>query len=176
MDCCGLITEKRKQVPLKSVEVEVQVKGHVATVTSTLQYVNEEELPVEALFVFPLPAEAALCHFSAKIADQEVVAEVQEKQKARDKYDDAISSGQQAFLLEESDVSPDVFWLAVGNLPPKESAAVALIYVTELAVQPDDGLRFCLPAVLNLRYAPSNIGKLIIIVIDSNSYNFCLWL
>ena len=46
----------------------MQVKGHVATVTSVLQYVNEEELPVEALFVFPLPAEAALCHFSAKIA------------------------------------------------------------------------------------------------------------
>uniref|UniRef100_A0A3B4DD42 VIT domain-containing protein n=1 Tax=Pygocentrus nattereri TaxID=42514 RepID=A0A3B4DD42_PYGNA len=143
--------------PLKSVEVEVQVKGHVATVTSTLQYVNEEELPVEALFVFPLPAEAALCHFSAKIANQEVVAKVQEKQKARDEYDDAISSGQQAFLLEESDASPDIFRLAVGNLPPKESAAVTLIYVIELAVQPDDGLRFCLPAVLNPRYAPSNI-------------------
>ncbi|XP_036441687.1 von Willebrand factor A domain-containing protein 5A-like [Colossoma macropomum] len=169
MNCCGLITEKRKQVPLKSVEVEVQVKGHVATVTSTLQYVNEEELPVEALFVFPLPAEAALCHFSAKIADQEVVAEVQEKQKAHEDYDDAISSGQQAFLLEESDASPDVFRLAVGNLPPKESAAVTLIYVIELAVQADDGLRFCLPAVLNPRYAPSNIGKLIIIVMDNAS-------
>ncbi|XP_036441174.1 von Willebrand factor A domain-containing protein 5A-like [Colossoma macropomum] len=153
---CGLITEKGQQVPLKSVEVEVQVKGHVATVTSTLQYVNEEELPLEALFVFPLPAEAALCHFSAKIADQEVVAEVQEKQKAREDYDDAISSGQRAFLLEESDASPDIFRLAVGNLPPKESAAVTLIYVIELAVQADDGLRFCLPAVLNPRYAPSN--------------------
>ncbi|XP_036441173.1 von Willebrand factor A domain-containing protein 5A-like [Colossoma macropomum] len=154
---CGLITQTGQQVPLKSVEVEVQVKGHVATVTSTLQYVNKEKLPLEALFVFPLPAEAALCHFSAKIANQEVVAEVQEKQKAREDYDDAISSGQQAFLLEESDASPDIFRLAVGNLPPKENAAVTLIYVIELAVQADDGLRFCLPAVLNPRYAPSNI-------------------
>ncbi|KAL6479336.1 hypothetical protein MHYP_G00127690 [Metynnis hypsauchen] len=154
---CGLVTQTGQQVPLKSVEVEVQVKGHVAMVTSTLQYVNEEELPVEALFVFPLPAEAALCHFSAKIADHEVVAEVQEKQKARDEYDDAISSGQQAFLLEESDASPDIFLLAVGNLPSKESAAVTLIYVIELAMQADDGLRFCLPAVLNPRYAASNM-------------------
>ena len=83
--------------------------------------------------------------------------------QAREDYDDAISSGQQAFLLEESDASPDIFRLAVGNLPPKESAAVTLIYVIELAVQADDGLRFCLPAVLNPRYAPSNIGKLIIL-------------
>ncbi|XP_036440961.1 von Willebrand factor A domain-containing protein 5A-like [Colossoma macropomum] len=154
---CGLIMEKAQRVHLKSVEVEVQVKGYVATVTSTLQYVNEEELPVEALFVFPLPAEAALCHFSTKIADQELVAEVHEKQKAQEMYDDALSSGQQTFFWGETEESPGVFRLAVGNLPPKESAAVTLIYVTELAVQVDDGLRFCLPAVLNPRYAPSNI-------------------
>ena len=63
--------------------MDLQVKGHVATVSSTLQYVNEEERPLEALFVFPMPAEAALCHFSAKIADKEVVAKVQEKEKVR---------------------------------------------------------------------------------------------
>uniref|UniRef100_A0A8C2AMZ0 von Willebrand factor A domain containing 5A n=1 Tax=Cyprinus carpio TaxID=7962 RepID=A0A8C2AMZ0_CYPCA len=44
-----------------------------ATVSSTLQYVNEEERPLEALFVFPLPADAAVCHFSAKIGEQESV-------------------------------------------------------------------------------------------------------
>ncbi|XP_072550936.1 von Willebrand factor A domain-containing protein 5A-like isoform X1 [Salminus brasiliensis] len=157
MDSCGLITGKGQQVPLKNVEVEVQVKGCIAMVTSVLRYVNEEELSVEAVFAFPLPAEAALCHFSAKVAEEEVVAEVQEKQKARELYDDALSSGQQAFLLEESDESSDIFRLTVGSLPPKTSAAVTLIYVIELKVEADQGLRFCLPAVLNPRYAPSNI-------------------
>jgi len=42
----------------------------------------------------------------------------------------------------------------VGSLPPGESASIRLEYVTELAVQADDGLRFCLPAVLNPRYQP----------------------
>ncbi|XP_066540422.1 von Willebrand factor A domain-containing protein 5A-like isoform X4 [Hoplias malabaricus] len=157
MDSCGLITEGCTQVPLKSVEVEVQVKGFVATVTSTLQYVNEEESPVEATFVFPLPAEAAVCHFSVNVSGQEVVAEVHSKQKAREKYDHALSSGKQAFLLEESDESPDVFRLAVGSLPPNESATVTLIYVIELTVEADHGLRFCLPAVLNPRYKPSDM-------------------
>lgn len=68
-------------VPLKHIEVDLQVHGHVATVTSTLKYVNEEDRPLEAVFVFPMPSGAALCHFSAKIADQEIVAEVQEKQE-----------------------------------------------------------------------------------------------
>uniref|UniRef100_A0A673HWW5 von Willebrand factor A domain-containing protein 5A-like n=1 Tax=Sinocyclocheilus rhinocerous TaxID=307959 RepID=A0A673HWW5_9TELE len=52
------------RLPLKSISVEVLVQDHVATVSSALQYVNEEERPLEALFVFPLPADAAVCHFS----------------------------------------------------------------------------------------------------------------
>jgi len=74
--------------------------------------------------------------------------------QAREEYDDALSLGQQAFLLEESEQSPDVFTLSVGSLPPGESASIRLEYVTELAVQADDGLRFCLPTVLNPRYQP----------------------
>ncbi|KAI1893209.1 hypothetical protein AGOR_G00121340 [Albula goreensis] len=109
VNCCGLVTEKNEPVPLKQVEVQVQVQGHVASVSSTLQYENKEERPLEAIFVFPLEGDAALCHFSAKIGETEVVAELQEKQKAREQYDDALSSGQQAFLLEESSESSDVF-------------------------------------------------------------------
>lgn len=61
----------------------MDVRDHVATVVSTLQYENKEQSPIEAVFVFPLPGDAAVCHFSAKIGQTEVVAEVQEKQKVR---------------------------------------------------------------------------------------------
>ncbi|XP_057185509.1 von Willebrand factor A domain-containing protein 5A-like isoform X1 [Triplophysa rosa] len=164
---CGLMTQKNLPVPLKSISVEVQVKGHVATVTSTLQYVNEEERPLEALFVFPLPADAAVCHFSAKIGEHEIVAELKEKQTARDQYDDAVSSGQQAFLLEESEESSDVFKLSVGCLSPGQNAAISITYITELSVQADHALRFCLPAVLNPRYTPAGSAAGIVSEISS---------
>ncbi|TKS81319.1 von Willebrand factor A domain-containing protein 5A [Collichthys lucidus] len=154
VNCCGLLTAQKEPVPLKSVVVELEVRDHVATVVSTLNYENKEDKPIEAVFVFPLPGDAAVCHFSATIGKTQIVAEVKEKQKAREEYDDALSSGQQAFLLEESEQSPDIFSLSVGSLPPGESAFIRLEYVTELAVQADDGLRFCLPAVLNPRYQP----------------------
>ncbi|MCJ8736164.1 hypothetical protein PDJAM_G00255780 [Pangasius djambal] len=166
---CGLLTHNRDPVPLKHIEVDLQVQGHVAAVTSTLQYINEEERPLEAVFVFPMPSGAALCQFSAKIADQEIVAEVQEKQEAREQYDDALSSGEQAFLLEESEESADVFKLSVGSLPPGQSAAVTFIYITELSVEADHSLRFCLPAVLNPRYTPAGTGGGIVSEITSSS-------
>ncbi|XP_069390574.1 von Willebrand factor A domain-containing protein 5A-like isoform X2 [Paralichthys olivaceus] len=154
MDYCGLLTDTKKQVPLKSIEVELEVRDHVATVVSTLNYENKEDKPLEAVFVFPLPGDAAVCHFSAQIGQTQLVAVVKEKQKAHEEYDDVLSSGQQAFLLKESEQSPDIFTLSVGSLPPGESASLRLEYVTELAVQADEGLRFCLPAVLNPRYQP----------------------
>ncbi|XP_034538472.1 von Willebrand factor A domain-containing protein 5A-like [Notolabrus celidotus] len=158
VNCCGLLTAQKEPVPLKSVDVELEVRDHVATVVSTLNYENKEDKPLEAVFVFPLPGDAAVCHFSAKLRQTQIVAEVKEKQKAREDYDDALSSGQQAFLLEESEQSPDIFSMSVGCLPPGESASIRLEYVTELSVQADDGLRFCLPAVLNPRYQPQGSG------------------
>ncbi|XP_057695266.1 von Willebrand factor A domain-containing protein 5A-like isoform X2 [Corythoichthys intestinalis] len=151
---CGLLTENKETVPLKGIEVEVEVKDQVAVVVSTQHYENKEDKAIEAIFVFPLPGDAAVCHFSAKIGQTEIVAEVKEKQQARVEYGDALSSGWQAFLLEESDQSPDIFSLYVGSLPPRESAFIRLEYVTELAVEADRGLRFCLPVVLNPRYLP----------------------
>ena len=70
-----------RSVPLKSVEVELEVRDHVATVVSTLNYENKEDKPLEAVFVFPLPGDAAVCHFSAKIGQTQIVAEVKEKQE-----------------------------------------------------------------------------------------------
>ncbi|KTF72981.1 hypothetical protein cypCar_00044038, partial [Cyprinus carpio] len=167
VNCCGLVSEKNEPVPLKSISVELQVRDHVASVRSCLQYVNEEERPLEAVFVFPLPADAAVCHFSARIGEQEIVAEVQDRQSARDQYDDAVSSGQQAFLLEESEESSDVFKLSVGCLSPGQNASITIVYIIELSVQADHALRFCLPAVLNPRYTPA--GEFIFVVDRSGS-------
>ncbi|XP_072557817.1 von Willebrand factor A domain-containing protein 5A-like isoform X4 [Paramormyrops kingsleyae] len=157
---CGLRTLKNEPVPLKSVEVQVDVQGHVASVSSTLQYENQESSPVEAVFIFPMESNATIYSFVARIGDVEIKAQVKEKEQAQEEYDDAVSSGQQAFLLEESDESSDVFRLSVGSLPPGQSASVTLSYVTELAVQADDALRFCLPAVLNPRYTPAGSKSL----------------
>ncbi|XP_069038523.1 von Willebrand factor A domain-containing protein 5A-like isoform X2 [Lepisosteus oculatus] len=153
--CCGLLTLKNEPVPLKAVSVEVRVCGFVADVSSTLEYENSESSPVEAVFVFPMDSDSAVYRFVARVGGKDIEAEVREKQEAREEYDDAVSSGQQAFLLEESDESPDVFRLSVGSLPPGQSASVSLSYVTELPLQEDGALRFCLPGVLNPRYTPA---------------------
>ncbi|XP_032140991.1 von Willebrand factor A domain-containing protein 5A [Sapajus apella] len=156
---CGLLTLQRKPVPLKSISVSVSIYEFVAGVSATLNYENEEEVPLEAVFVFPMDEDSAVYSFEALVDGTKIVAELQDKMKARTNYKNAISQGHQAFLLEEDSSSRDVFSCNVGNLQPGSKAAVTLKYVQELPLETDGALRFVLPAVLNPRYKFSGSPK-----------------
>nr|XP_058965422.1 von Willebrand factor A domain-containing protein 5A-like [Pocillopora verrucosa] len=150
----GLVQkENGSRVPLESIKIKVDLQGFTAHVLSTMKYSNKESNPIEAIFIFPLDKQAAVCGFQATIDGRTIVAEVQEKQEAQDTYDDAISSGHSAFLLEESS---DIFQISVGNLPPEKEAVVELRFVTELAVESEGRVVFVLPTVLNPRYTPQD--------------------
>ncbi|XP_031762656.1 von Willebrand factor A domain-containing protein 5A-like [Xenopus tropicalis] len=146
----------RPPVPLRGISVEVQVKGFVADVCATLRYKNTEEKPIEAVFVFPLDQDSAVYSFEATVEGKTIVAELQERQQAHKTYDEAISQGQEAFLLEEDKSSGDIFSCSVGNLPPGQEAEVKLSFVRELPVESDGAVRFVLPTVLNPRYTPKD--------------------
>uniref|UniRef100_A0A8C2MQK5 von Willebrand factor A domain-containing protein 5A n=1 Tax=Cricetulus griseus TaxID=10029 RepID=A0A8C2MQK5_CRIGR len=148
----GLITGDKEPVPLKSISVTLSINDFVAGVSATLNYENEEEVPVEAIFVFPMDEDSAIYSFEALVDGKKIVAELQEKMQAQSKYEDAMSQGHQAYFLEEDDYSRDVFSCNIGNLPPGAKVGVTLRYVQELTLETDGALRYVLPAILNPRY------------------------
>ncbi|XP_034278908.1 von Willebrand factor A domain-containing protein 5A-like isoform X2 [Pantherophis guttatus] len=154
-DRYGFLTSSNLPVPLKSISVDVIIRGFVADVVSELQYQNEEKNPVEATFVFPLDGEAAVYAFEGLICGTRIEAQIREKKQAEQEYDDALSEGRQTFLLEREKNTSDIFTCNLGNLPPGGEATLKLRYVQTLAVEPDDAVRFVLPAVLNPRYVPA---------------------
>ncbi|XP_018426332.1 PREDICTED: von Willebrand factor A domain-containing protein 5A-like [Nanorana parkeri] len=159
--CCGLIiVASRQPVPLQGISVDVQVKGFVVDVSATLKYKNKEEKAVEAVFIFPMDEDSAVYSFEATTEGKTIVADLQEKEQAHKTYDEAISRGEQAFLLEEDESSADIFSCSVGNLPPGQEAEITLKYVRELPLEADGAVRFVLPAVLNPRYTPKGANSL----------------
>ncbi|XP_056403370.1 von Willebrand factor A domain-containing protein 5A-like [Hyla sarda] len=152
--CCGLLTPEKLPIPLQGISVDIQVKGFVADVAATLKYKNKEEKAVEAIFVFPMDEDSAVYSFEATVEGKTIVADLQEKKQAHETYNEAISQGLQAFLLEEDESSGDIFSCSVGNLLPGQEAEVTLSFVQELQVEADGAVRFVLPAVLNPRYTP----------------------
>jgi Ca-activated chloride channel family protein len=143
-------------VPLAGVKIEAEVKDFASRVVMTQRYRNAEAVPIEAVYVFPLEEGAAVCGFEAIIDGLHVVGEVQEREKAFEKYDEALAAGHGAYLLDQE--RPDVFTASIGNVPPGKEVLVRITYVAELAAEKDD-LRFAIPTTVSPRYAPEKDQK-----------------
>ena len=90
---CGLIyiiEDRQVPVPLKKVQLDVKVVDFIAQVSVIQEYVNEESNPIEVHYSYPVEESAAIVGFEAVIDGHEIVAEVKEKEKAKEDYDQAM--------------------------------------------------------------------------------------
>jgi hypothetical protein len=139
-------------VPLAGVRVDAEITGLCARVQITQRYVNREPSPIEAVYVFPLEEGAAVCGFEAIVDGTAIAGEIRPRAEAFTAYDDALTRGDGAYLLDEE--RPDVFTASIGNLRPGGELLIRIVYVAELSV--DEGrARFTLPTTVSPRYAPA---------------------
>ncbi len=102
-------------------------------------------LPVEAVYLFPLPRDAAVRRFRVVGDGFSVTSDLQPVRRATETYEQAIDDGHLAALTR---VRRDgILDLALGNLRPGETVAVFLELVTGVELR-DDGLRFRFPFTL----------------------------
>ena len=139
--------------PLKLVEVKARLDAHYAEVTVTQQYMNEGKRTIEAIYIFPLPTDAQVTGFHARIGDKEIQGEFLEKEEAHRQYQQAIKRGDTGVLLEHKDSNQ--FQLSLGHLLPGEQASITLTYIQVLTAT-DQELRWMLPTVIAPRYKPSH--------------------
>uniref|UniRef100_A0A8C4YQW5 von Willebrand factor A domain containing 5A n=1 Tax=Gopherus evgoodei TaxID=1825980 RepID=A0A8C4YQW5_9SAUR len=102
-------------VPLRSSSVSMLIRGFVADVGCELLYRNEEPGPVEAVFKFPVDAEAAVYAFEAWLSGACIQAQLHEKKQV-------LGAGSQGslFLLQQEGAGGDMFSCSLANLPPGE--------------------------------------------------------
>lgn len=137
-------------IPLLHTEAEVNIAGVIANVKVTQIYHNEGNSAIEAIYVFPGSIRAAVHSMTMKIGERTIVAQISEKEKARQQYDQAKNEGKTASLLEQH--RPNVFQMNVANVMPGDSLVINMTY-TELLV-PTDGLyEFVYPTVVGPRYS-----------------------
>ena len=138
------------QMPLKHTSANVNIAGVIADVTVKQVYVNEGENTLEAIYVFPGSTRAAVYAMTMTIGERKLIAKIEEKNKAREQYEQAKEQGKTASLLEQ--FNPNVFQMNVANILPGDSITVELRY-TEL-LEPTDGVySFAYPTVVGPRYS-----------------------
>ena len=144
------------QLPLKKTKVKVNIAGVIAEVIINQVYENTGKNTLEAIYVFPASTRAAIFEMKMKIGEREIVAVIQERDKARQMYEQAKSNGQTASLLEQE--RPNVFSMNVANILPGDVIEVELKY-TEMLI-PESGIyEFVFPTVVGPRYSSPNDGE-----------------
>ena len=90
---CGLIyiiEDRQVPVPLKKVQIDVKIVDFIAQVSVIQEYVNQESCPIEVHYSYPVEESAAIVGFEAVIDGHEIIAEVKEKEKAKEDFDQAM--------------------------------------------------------------------------------------
>ncbi|KAI6647920.1 Von Willebrand domain-containing protein [Oopsacas minuta] len=152
-----LQTDKGFEVPLTSISADIHITDYSASVTLTQTYNNSSTEPIEANYHFPITDSSAITGFTAKINDKIIRAEVKENEEAKEIYDDSISSGHGAYLLQQT--SDDMFTMSVGNLPPKTEVTIEISYICELAgsgKEQSPHVLFNIPTTIMKPYTPPN--------------------
>ena len=86
-------------IPLSKVGVKSELRGPIASTTVELTYVSlNQESPLECKFVLPLEKTTLLAKFEAAIDDRSFLTKVMKKDKAEEKYDDAVADGKAAVM------------------------------------------------------------------------------
>jgi Ca-activated chloride channel family protein len=136
-------------IALRGVRLRSKLAGLAEKTTVEQTFVNREPQPIEAVYTFPLPEDAAVCHFEVVTGDRVLTGVVDETDRAIDKYDAAIDRGDAAYLLEQE--RPDVFTIRVGNINPRQAATVRVTYVRALKMV-DRQIRLSFPTTVAPRY------------------------
>ncbi|KAK5583669.1 hypothetical protein RB653_005267 [Dictyostelium firmibasis] len=125
---------------LKEFNIVSEMNDSCVVSVWTQKYSNESSSPVEAIYQIPLAPYAAVSDFSVILKDKVLKGKIKENSKAKEKYNDAIASGGQAFLAEKVE---GFFKLQIGNLPPQEDVTVNITITSEIGTHLES-LHFCL--------------------------------
>jgi Ca-activated chloride channel family protein len=139
--------------PLRHTDVKAEISGFLARVKVTQEFENNFSDKIEAVYVFPLPQNAAVDDMTMRIGERVVRGKIMKREEAREVYEAAKSNGQIAGLLDQE--RPNIFTQAVANILPGEKVIIEISYVETLKYE-DGQYEFMFPMVVGPRYIPGN--------------------
>ena len=143
--------EKQLVFPLKHTEVLSKIAGNVSRVEVTQTFENPFTEPLEAIYVFPLPDEAAVDDMEIKIGDRIIKGNIKKREEAKEIYEQARREGRTAGLLEQE--RDNIFSQSLANIKPGEAIDVTIRYTDSLKFTGGD-YEFVFPMVVGPRFIP----------------------
>ena len=142
---------------LKNVVATAVIEGLFAEVTIEQAYENAGDTNIEAIYSFPLPPDATLLDFEVILGEKKLSGVVVGKAEAERRYEDAVTDGDTAIMLEEA--ASGIYTANFGNLLPGETAVIRFRYGQFLRWN-GNLVRLMLPTTIAPRFGDPTGGRL----------------
>ena len=149
-----LVARDGAPVMLQGVTATGDLNGLLFEVRVEQRFCNPTDKNMEVVYTFPLPWGAVLMGVNVLLGDKHLSGAVVEKKLAEARYEEALSEGNAAIMLEKNhDLS---YSLNLGNLAAKETCVITLLYAQTLQFE-QRGLRLMIPTVIAPRFGDAVI-------------------
>jgi len=148
-ECARLETQDGQPVNLLGVTLSGDLRGLMFEASVEQRFCNPGDKNVEVVYSFPLPWGAVLLGVDVVLGDKHLTGAVVEKKLAEARYEEAISEGNAAIMLEKN--HDHSYSLNLGNLAAREHCTITLRYAQTLQFE-QRGLRLLIPTVIAPRY------------------------
>ncbi len=147
--------DQRVVLPMVETDYAIDVRGDLATVTVEQTFENPSEVPLDAQYQLPMAEDAAVYEMIMRVGDRRIRGEVQEKQEARETYEEAKNDGKAAALLEQQ--RENLFTQRLANVMPETPVEVTIRYVENIE-KVDGRYQMVVPLVVGPRYEPGDMS------------------
>ena len=158
MNRASLTNEYGDELLLTGWSLKGDLRGMAFEATLAQRFVNSTGNHAEIVYNFPLPWGAELLALEAQVGDKRFSGAVIGKQESEAKYEEALSEGDSAILLERN--AANDYTLNLGGIKPNEKVAITVRY-GQLIRFSKSGLRLSIPTVIAPRFGDPMIdGRL----------------
>lgn len=146
---CAFGNAGRGAVNLLGVKLTGDLRGLMFEARVEQRFSNPTDKNIEVVYTFPLPWGAVLLGVEVLLGDKHLTGSVVEKKQAEARYEEAISEGNAAIMLERN--HDHSYSLNLGNLAAGERCVITLRYAQTLQFE-QRGLRLLIPTVIAPRF------------------------
>lgn len=148
-ECARLETRHGDPVMLEGIKTSGELRGLILEMRVEQRFRNPTDKNVEVVYTFPLPWGAVLLEVEVQLGNQHLTGTVIEKKQAEAQYEEGLSEGNAAIMLEKN--RDHSYSLNLGNLAAQEACVITLRYAQTLQFE-QRGLRLLIPTVIAPRY------------------------
>ena len=148
-----------KPVPLKSVSYDVEIRGPVAEIRLTQEYLNTTHAPINVSYEFPRTDDSCFCKFEAIFEDRLVAGVIKEKEQAKAEFKHHQAMGSTVAYAEMKDQEEDIMKIELGNFPPNKPLTIIFTYVEPLDLIATQYWRLIIPSTLTPRYKMNEFAQ-----------------